>query len=145
MHPAVTFPAHWEIAWSDITISHYLELTVTVLGVVTPLLFPPQAQTSKDTLPPNSSFIPTHPIAFDSLKLLTNFQLPKSILAGLLISPFSTNQNNRSVIAEAHGMAPPRAGAAWGGESTVLGAVRRHSSVPLTGENKATEGSEGGK
>lgn len=118
---------------------------MTVLGVATPLLFPPDAQTPKDTLPPNSSFIPTRPIAFDSLKLLTDFQFPKSIFAGLLISTFSTNQNSRSQIAEAHGMAPPWAGAAWEGESTVLGAIRRHSSVPLTGENKAAEGSEGGK
>lgn len=66
------------------------------------------------------SLSPTAPIAFDSPKVPTNFQLPECILAGLLIDTFSTDQNSCTQVTEAHGMAPPWAGTAWGGESTGL-------------------------
>lgn len=59
-------------------------------------------------------------VVFSSLKVPTDFQLPECILARVLIDTFSTDQNSCPQITEAHGMAPPRAGTAWGGESTGL-------------------------
>lgn len=77
-------------------------------------------------------WVPLSPLLFTKSKVPTNFQLPESIPAGLLIDTFSTNEKSCPQVTEAHGMAPPRAGIAWGGKSTGLWAVRQDtlSSLP---------------
>lgn len=77
------------------------------------LLSPPYAQMAKYPLSSAWAILsPTVPTDFDNPKVPTNFQLPESVPAGLLIDTFSTNENSCPQVTEAHGMAPPRAGTA---------------------------------